>query len=183
MHRGLMISLNRWLSTLSMVILLPCLGFAAVSATGGDESLISGYTLHEFKATGSNTFSVAAGGYVDVLLVGGGGGGGNTIAGGGGGGGFVVSNRLFVVGGSNYTVMVGAGGLGSPTGEGYAAASIGGRRGEDSSFAGFLAYGGGGGRNYFSVPPNPYIAVGNRNLVMPPYTEGPCLDRCGFYCS
>ncbi len=30
---------------------------------------------------------------------------------------------------------------------------------------------------------NSYIAVGNWDLVMPPYTEGPCLDLCGFYYS
>ena len=173
MKHELMPSLNRSLSTLGFALLLPGLGFAAVAATGGGESTTSGYQVHTFTATGSNSFSVTESGYVEVLLVGGGGGGGNTIAGGGGGGGFIVTNRFFVEGGSNYTVMVGAGGLGSPTSEGYAPASIGGRRGADSSFATFVAYGGGGGRNYQSLLPDPFVAVGSGGGMGGSASDGP----------
>ncbi len=152
---------------------------AAVSATGGDESLSPGYKTHEFKMTGSNTFSVTEGGYVEVLLVGGGGGGGNTIAGGGGAGGFVEGDLFYVVAGSNYTVTVGEGGLGAPTSEGYGTTTIGGRRGGDSSFAGLVAYGGGGGRNYQSNPPDPAIAVGSGGGMGAGSSLGPCIGTEG----
>jgi len=65
-----------------------------VSATGGAVTYSGGYTIHTF--TGSDTFTVTAGGSVEYLVVGGGGGGGggglgangtpNTGGGGGGGG-------------------------------------------------------------------------------------------------
>lgn len=161
------------------LVLLPYLDAIAFSATGGTESTIPGYRVHTFTNTGSNAFVVTQSGFVEVLLVGGGGGGGNTIGGGGGGGGFIASNNFFVVGGSNYTVQVGAGGMGSPTSEGYLDKTTGGRRGENSSFAELVAYGGGGGRNYWSFLPNPYVAVGSGGGMGAGATEGPCLGTEG----
>ena len=64
-------------------------GVSFVSATGGTEVTSGGYKYHTFTAAG--TFTVSAGGDVEVLCIAGGGGGGDTSGssdpGGGGGGG------------------------------------------------------------------------------------------------
>jgi hypothetical protein len=88
---------------------------AGVAATGGTMTTNGMYIVHTFTTVGSNSFNVSSGGNVEVLVVAGGGGGGywGTQGAGGGAGGVINNTAFAVVGGSNYTVTVGAGGLGS----------------------------------------------------------------------
>ena len=110
---------------------------ASVIASGGTVTNIGAYMIHTF--TNSGTFSVSAGMNVEVLVVAGGGGGGANGGGGGGAGGLIYSNAFPVIGGSNYTVTVGAGGpphpndVSNPT------------TGSNSVFGTLTAIGGGGG--------------------------------------
>jgi hypothetical protein len=99
---------------------------------------IGGYVVHTFTNSGAyfNSSAVSA----DVLVVAGGGGGGASFGGGGGAGGLIYSNGYTVVGGSNYTVTVGAGGAG-----GVARIDGVGFDGKKSSLGSLVAYGGGGG--------------------------------------
>ena len=99
------------------------------------------FAIQSFTATGAATFNVPEGvTKVNVLVVGGGGGGG-VLGGGGGGGGFVEVFDYPVTPGGTVPIVVGAGGPGSsPT--------IDGKTGADSSFAGIVAYGGGGGSGH-----------------------------------
>ncbi len=116
-----------------------------VSATGGTVSTCketgTTYRVHMFTALGTSTFTVASGGLVDVLAVGGGGGGGSRHSGGGGAGGMVYTAAFHVAAGSNYAVVVGAGGEGNMN-NGVATA---GAPGGDSVFGSLVACGGGGG--------------------------------------
>lgn len=78
----------------------------------------------------------------DTLVVGGGGGGGGNVGGGGGGGSVEVNNNLALASGTSYAVVVGNGGAGGAGGGGR------GTTGDNSTFAGITAYGGGGGAGY-----------------------------------
>jgi hypothetical protein len=104
---------------------------------------IGGYVVHTF--TNSGTLNIPVPASANVLVVAGGGGGGGSTGGGGGAGGYIYSNAFPVVGGSNYTVTVGAG---RPGGSGYAQGTSG-----DSSVFGILTAvgGGGGGANQEAV--------------------------------
>ena len=85
-------------------------GLQLVAATGGDEiKTLGGYKYHLFNSSG--TFTVTAGGNVDVFTVGAGGGGGGEI-GGGGGGSQIVSYTSVAVTPLAYTVTIGAQGAG-----------------------------------------------------------------------
>ena len=102
---------------------------AVFGATGGveDTTSVSGYKLHTFyndgTATGgtgntdyhtNHTFTVTgAAGEVELLLISGGGAGGQ-LGGGGGGAGAVMISNAFTLDPGDYTVTVGAGGLGLP---------------------------------------------------------------------
>jgi hypothetical protein len=79
---------------------------------------------------------------MQVLIVAGGGGGGSDMGGGGGGGG-VIYNPTFNVQASStpYTIVVGAGGAGTPNGTNNPR----GTNGSNSTFNGLTAIGGGGG--------------------------------------
>jgi uncharacterized protein YjdB len=79
---------------------------------------------------------------MQVLIVAGGGGGGSDMGGGGGGGG-VIYNPTFNVQASStpYTIVVGAGGAGTPNGTNNPR----GTNGSNSTFNGLVAIGGGGG--------------------------------------
>ena len=120
-------------------------GYRPLQASGGTTSdiLVNGrpFRVHRFLSTGSSTFTMHNQGnteFIEYLVIGGGGGGGSRHGGGGGAGG-VVSGSLTMDGTSQYSVTVGAGGSGG-VGNGTPSGS-----GGQSSFAGYLALGGGGG--------------------------------------
>jgi hypothetical protein len=115
---------------------------AQIVATGGDvvydvQDGDTPYRVHVYTNAGAASFDTETLGNIDILLVGGGGGGGFD-GGGGGAGGFVLSSML-VQAGSNYTVVVGAGGAGRT------AVGATGEKGQDSRFGSATATGGGGG--------------------------------------
>lgn len=106
-------------------------------ATGGYVSEDSSYWYHTFPF--SSTFTPNQSLTADYLVVGGGGGAG-PYGGGGGAGGFRTFTSQSLTANTDYTVVVGAGGLGSGT------SSTGGSNGTASSFNGSTAgFGGGGG--------------------------------------
>lgn len=79
-------------------------------ASGGTTSSSGGYTIHTFSS--SFTFTVSCGTRsVEYLIVGGGGGGGGSVGGGGGGGQVAAGSVSVTV--QDYSVTVGAGGLGA----------------------------------------------------------------------
>jgi len=136
-----------------------------IVASGGTEtnSCCGNYKIHRF--TGPGTFTVSCGGNsggsntVDYLVVGGGGGGGGDRGGGGGAGGFRASSgtttgsycagpgpltspvSALPVTAQAYSIVVGAGGPGSPGSNEPSTA----RTGVNSSFSTIIAAGGGGG--------------------------------------
>lgn len=111
-------------------------------ATGGSISTSGPWTIHTFSSNGM--FNPGCGRTVEYLIVAGGGGGsdGNAGGGGGGAGGFVEGSIQLSPG--NYTVVVGAGGVGSTVQDGV------GQNGANSSFANIVAIGGGRGGGYVS---------------------------------
>ena len=113
-------------------------GFTYFTGTGGTITTYTGYRVHTFTSGG--TFTVNAGGNVDVLVVAGGGGGANNHGGGGGAGGMIYNSAYSVNMGQAVTVTVGDGGPG-----GSASAGAAGTIGSNSVFATLTAIGGGGG--------------------------------------
>jgi hypothetical protein len=116
-------------------------GAGSNAATGGTVTDISGWRVHTFTADA--IFNLTSGNDdIEYLIVGGGGAGGSKLgpdsyaAGGGGGAGGVRTGTLRLALG-NFNVVVGPGGVG--------AKSAPGAKGTDSSFAGVIAKGGGGG--------------------------------------
>lgn len=79
-------------------------------STGGAITTTGGFRIHTFTS-GSNTFTPAKTGVVDVLVVAGGG-GGHSISGGGGAGGYIFVAGVPVVGGTAYPAVIGTGGNG-----------------------------------------------------------------------
>jgi hypothetical protein len=114
-----------------------------VRATGGTvyDVDVEGttYRVHVFTATGNSTFTVTRPGRVEYLIVAGGGGGGNHGGGGGGAGGLLTGTTTVTP--QAYTITVGAGGTGDTIS--YA----GSQNGQNSSFAGLTAIGGGRGNH------------------------------------
>jgi len=107
------------------------------ASTGGDSVYYrNDNTIHYFLTDGD--FICAGEGTVDYLLVAGGGGGGYQGGGGGGGGG-VLEDTEHPVTAKTYEVVIGAGGA---YGSNYATK---GHNGDNSTFDGFTALGGGGG--------------------------------------
>jgi hypothetical protein len=94
---------------------------------------------------------IAASGSAEALIVGGGGGGGSDMGGGGGGGGVISSNAVALTRLNSYDIVVGQGGSGAPAGQGRVAGS----NGTNSSFAGLVAIGGGGGASNHDGSTNP----------------------------
>jgi len=155
------------------------LGFKPIVATGGTilpEVYDEGRTwkVHVFSSVGTSTFTVqdeGRDGFLEYLVIGGGGGGGGGDGGAGGGGGGAggyrssVSRELTGGGGpaetpliptnGNYTVIVGAGGLGRAGTSGWTdggnsvfgpiTAFGGGKGGHQTNFAGSSGGSGGGG--------------------------------------
>jgi hypothetical protein len=134
---------------------------------------LDGYRYHTYTTTGTSGFSPAVTGNVEVLVVGGGGAGGRngTVdgAGGGGAGGVLYCQNYPVTSGQQYTVVVGAGGLGvaspntlsndgNPSQFGTLWAMGGGRGGgETNPRTGYPGGSGGGAGGYASKPGGPGI--------------------------
>lgn len=117
---------------------------------GGDIITVApdGYKYHVIK--NSTTINVYIGGEMEILLVGGGGGGGHSYWGGGGGAGGVVRVPNHEVTAGSYSAIIGNGGAGSPArGSGPPYGSQGNllsaSSGQDTTFLGFTALGGGRG--------------------------------------
>jgi len=118
------------------------------SGSGGEVTNYGPYTIHTF--TGSATFSPSFTGEVEVLVVAGGGAGGaggsNVSGAGGGAGGLMYNSSIPVTSGTNYTIVVGAGGAGTtPTSDAV------GDPGTPSSAFGLNTTGGGGGEGNSSA--------------------------------
>ena len=112
----------------------------AISATSTNSTIqtVGGYTIHTFTTSG--TFTAISGGEIEYLVVAGGGGGGASYEGGGGGAGGLMTGTVAITPGS-YTITRGAGGVG---GRNVSAPA----QGNNSSFSGFVALGGGVGGQY-----------------------------------
>ena len=121
--------------------------------TGGDSIVTSGgYRYHIFTTTGSANFVPSTARTVEYLAVAGGGGGGYYAGGGGGAGGLL--NGSYSATASTYTVVVGAGGLSSPSagstlnnGASGADSTVTGTNASVSATGGGGGGGGSGGRN------------------------------------
>jgi len=96
-------------------------GSKSAIASGGTVTTAGAYTVHAFTTTGANTFTPAATGFIDVLLVGGGGGGSSDGAStaGGGAGATLFKKMIPVTASTPYPVFIGpggpVGGTGTPT--------------------------------------------------------------------
>ena len=123
----------------------------------GGGTLASDATYYYRAFVGNGTLAVPASLTADVLTIGGGGGGGNTIGGGGGAGGvsYLAAQTLS----GAYSVVVGAGSIGS----GYGGGSYpGGYKGTNTTFGALTtAYGGGGGGGYNVDGENPSSTIGS----------------------
>jgi len=116
-----------------------------ISATGGTESLISGYKIHTFTSSGTFTINSGAvspsGNVIDYLVVAGGGSGGPGVSGqaGGGGGAGGLRTGTYVANLGSFAMVVGAGGsVTAPTNTG--------NKGSNSSiFSNVIISSGGGG--------------------------------------
>ena len=125
--------------------------------TGGDTILYSGSNLgrasgvvHMFTTVGTQTFTPAFSGTVEVLVIGGGASGGGHLGGGGGAGGFIFNRTYPVSSGTGYSVTVGNGGAQNTYGQSPPAYT-----GGNSVFAGITASGGGGGGSWDSNAARP----------------------------
>ena len=141
--------------------------FSPTVGTGGTVTQIqydgSTWNVHRFTSLGSATFTVDEIGTdndLEYLVIGGGGGGGSDMGGGGGAGGYQAGTIQMSSTGS-YSITVGDGGSGAPSG-------IGRRRGYEgaaSSLSGpdanIIAYGGGGGASCHDRSNSPAGGVNN----------------------
>jgi hypothetical protein len=118
--------------------------FVGTLARGGIVSVKDGFVYHYYPYVGSGTFEVVTPGSFLVLVVGGGGAGGQDYGGGGGGAGGVLLYTANITTPSTIGLYVGNGGANA----GFALSSpLRGRggNGENSTFDGVIAFGGGGG--------------------------------------
>lgn len=111
------------------------------SASGGSVTTSGPWTIHTFTSNGTFNPGPCVS-QVEYLIVGGGGGGGDGNAGGGAGGAGGFVEGVVSVTNQNYSVVVGAGGQGSQCQDCI------GSPGQNSSFAGITANGGGRGGGY-----------------------------------
>jgi len=159
------------------------------NASGGAITISGGFVIHRFDTSG--TFSSTFNGPVEVLIVGGGGGGGFNIGGGGGGGGVIYMPAVYVTSGTNYSVVVGAGGAPDTNGQNstaFNAIAAGGGRGGTFDSNGFAGGSGGGAGSAStdstlgiggessgnSLGPNSGFTYGNRggNMTTPRASTG-----------
>ena len=139
-------ALNVWSGTIWKIL------SSIFNASGGTKTTFGGYTIHAF--TSSGTFTPAAAGLVDILVVGGGGGSNDgrfsnegTWDGGGGAGGLRYLTSQTVTA-QAYTITIGAGGGKGANGgnsSGLGITSLGGGYGGESGSAGAAGGSGGGG--------------------------------------
>ena len=117
--------------------------FRNVEMIGGEMKKYAGYHIYTF--TNNGTFKVSGYASAEVLLVGGGGGGGASQTGGGGGGagGFVHREAIMIPAGE-YSIVVGAGGVGGCT-NGTDLLVVPAENGGDTVAFGIVAAGGGAG--------------------------------------
>jgi len=115
------------------------------SATGGTITTVSGYKIHTFtsSASGASGFVPNKSGTVDVMVVAAGGCGGGDMGGGGGAGGMIVSTG-FSVSASSYSIVIGAGGTGTITGDNPGGPK--GTNGGNTTFSTITTLGGGAGQ-------------------------------------
>jgi hypothetical protein len=118
--------------------------FNALSQMGVQEAnSLESYAVVAYTEPGSHTWTVPNGvSSVDVLVVAGGGG---ASSGGGGAGGVVFDENYSVSSGETINLSIGAGGLGTNSGNDGA-----GNNGENSTFGSITANGGGGGAKWGS---------------------------------
>ena len=112
-----------------------------ISASGGTKIESNNTTYHVFFESGP--FNVSLGGVVDFIMVGGGGAMTSNYGSGGGGGG-IAEGQSFPVTIQDYPVIVGAGGTGGAN-PGVTEAHTEQAQGNDTTFAGVTALGGGCG--------------------------------------
>lgn len=125
--------------------------------TGGNSILFAGTNLgrasgvvHIFTAVGTQTFTPAFTGTVEVLVIGGGASGGGHLGGGGGAGGMIYNRAFPVSNGVGLTVTVGNGGAANTYGQAPPLYT-----GGNSVFATITASGGGGGGSWDSNAARP----------------------------
>ena len=118
----------------------PVTGYSQGTIGAGGQSITfkNGGVVHQFTNTGTQTFTPAFTGTVQVLVVAAGGGGAGSHGGGGGAGGMIFNRSFPVTAGTPYPVTVGSGG--APQGYGSFASN-----GGNSVFSSITANGGGGG--------------------------------------
>jgi hypothetical protein len=184
---------------------IAAVGYAMVAATVPDGSItsskiatgaVTSAQLADGIAIGSRAFYTngtfvvpATVNFVFVTLVGGGGGGGagdqligidNYGGGGGGAGGIVLNHPVLVTPGASYSITIGAGGAGAPSGQtggspywsGHSGSS-----GGDTSFGSLIyARGGGGGSGATGINEGGGGAGGDGGLT----TTAPSLANLGY---
>jgi len=135
---------------------------AQPKATGGNISLVNGYWVHTFTASGAFTPTTNLTNVEYLVIAGGGAGGYGAPPGGGGaggyrssvvgetsGGGASVEARLSLTSGTAYTVTIGAGGAATTSDTSR-------NSGSNSAFSTITATGGGGGGTQNSATPATY---------------------------
>ena len=120
--------------------------FIPVIASGGTEVTFGNRKIHIFYTSGNLTVTQGSTNQIDVLVLAGGGGGGNGyggLGGGGGGAGGVIQTTVTLDAGV-YPIVIGGGGAGAGAG----VADTNGVNGQNSTFNGLTAVGGGGGNSF-----------------------------------
>lgn len=138
-----------------VIVRFPTSSFASVNVTGvgntvgvdGDDTVVTFIVDGDLILSEEGSVAVNNILLVDALVVGGGGGGG-SFGGGGGAGGYIYEQNNQVSINTNYEIIVGEGGAGQPT---YSSGNPG-SNGQDSSFNGLVAIGGGGGGSRSGSP-------------------------------
>ena len=147
---------------------------ASAKATGGSITNVNGKIIHTFTSSGTFARTDSTLVTADILVVGGGGGGGSRH-GGGGGAGAVIYKTSESIGGSPYTITVGAGGDGL-----YAAPTGLASKGSNTTAFGYTAEGGGYGTSNGPAPGGPGGSGGGSRGNQPgPQTGGTASGGSG----
>ena len=147
-------------------------GGGIIAANGGTITTDGDYKVHTFTSNGTFTpTSVSGDGYVEYLVIAGGGAGaadGSTTAGNGGGGAGGYRTGMLAVTAQDYSITVGAGGVGALSANGVS--------GANSVFSSITSTGGGGGGWYTSTPG---AAGGSGGGGAPPNAAGGAASPAG----